>query len=1144
MNLPCAWIEGFERSVFSIHLPQGVSVNIAKVKNNGSRYCHLSQHLLALLSLVLAVCVLFLGGTAGECQTFYGSIVGSVADSSGALIPGATVKVTQTETNISRETTTNAEGGYTFSTVAAGTYTVSVSKPGFGSFESKGVVLTLNTAARVDATLNISSQVQSVTVDTESAQLQTDSADVHDQITNKEFQDLPQPTRSYQGLIGLMPGVSPPSASTGGTNNPERSMVINANGTSESGTIVRVDGVNATNPWVQYYSLAVPSTDAIQTVNVVTASAGADEGLMNGAAINVQIKSGTNSLHGSVYWYHYDNLLAARPYFLPQGVGLTKNLDNDAGGTVGGPILKNRLFFFGSYEGDFLHTNGDPGIGTVPTDNVRNGIMPLPSSGSAATLIYDPATGNADGTGRTPFAGNVIPVNRISPIAQKVVALIPEPNIPGAGESSNFYYTQPSYYKLQKIDTKFDWTATRKLRLFARFSDYPYNNQTIPEFGSSPLSGTNTDASAYGNTYATSVSATYVATPRFVVEALFGLTHAVQNLVPPFSNQRYGSDVLGIPGTNVGDLPAAGGFPNLRPSGYDSYGYSYPPLVYADPIFQYTVNASWTKGRHNVRFGIDVSQQHMNHIETSNTQLSFTGGVTSLNGGAAPSQFNGFADFLLGLAQNTSSDVQNAPYLTLRTWEFSPYVSDQWQVSPKLTFAIGTRWEYFPVPTRADRGIEFFDFATKQYEICGEGTIAKDCGIHVQKTLLSPRIGLAYRPNESMVLRAGFSLSPEQISQFRDGIYNYPADLNGNYSSANSYSPVTTLAQGIPVLTPPDISSGIIPLPVGATFATSPKNYIRGYTESYNAAVEQDFGKGWLGQIAYVGTHTVHQHTRYNVNYGQVGGGAASQPFYNGTYATGNTASEIEDLAFENMVYNALQTTLNHRFTNGFQVGISYTWSRWIGTCCDTHGDGMPEIPIPQYFYLNRALMPYDRTHNLQVSALAALPFGKNKTFLTHGIAAAIAGGWQLNAIISFDSGEPFTVSASGASLNAPGSSQMADQVKPYVKKFKSVGPDHPWFDTTAFAPVTAVRFGTAGFDSIRGPGFGNADLSLFRSFTIRQRFTAQPRIEVFNITNTPHFSNPDSTVGDTNFGTLTSVSAQARTTDQRYVKLGFKMTF
>ena len=204
----------------------------------------------------------------------------------------------------------------------------------------------------------------------------------------------------------------------------------------------------------------------------------------------------------------------------------------------------------------------------------------------------------------------------------------------------------------------------------------------------------------------------------------------------------------------------------------------------------------------------------------------------------------------------------------------------------------------------------------------------------------------------------------------------------------------------------------------------------------------------------------------------------------------------------------------------------------------------MPEIPIPQYFYLNRALMPYDRTHNLQVSALAALPFGKNKTFLTHGIAAAIAGGWQLNAIISFDSGEPFTVSASGASLNAPGSSQMADQVKPYVKKFKGVGPDHPWFDTTAFAPVTAVRFGTAGFDSIRGPGFGNADLSLFRSFTIRQRFTAQPRIEVFNITNTPHFSNPDSTVGDTNFGTLTSVSAQARTTDQRYVKLGFKMTF
>jgi hypothetical protein len=795
-------------------------MNTVKVSNRGSRYRSPSQLRFTSLTLIfaLAACVLFLGGNVGECQTFYGSIVGSVTDSSGSLIPGATVRITQTETNISRETTTNAEGGYTFSTVAAGTYTVSVSKSGFGAFEGKGILLKLNTAARVDATLNVSSQVQSVIVSTESAQLQTDSADVHDEITNKEFQDLPQATRTYQGLIGLMPGVSPPSASTGGTNNPMRSMVINANGTSESGTIVRVDGVNATNPWVQFYSLAVPSTDAIETVNVVTASAGADEGLMNGAAINVQIKSGTNSLHGSAYWYHYDNLLAARPYFLPLGVGLTKNLDNDAGGTIGGPILKNKLFFFGSYEGDFLHTNGDPGIGTVPTDAVRNGIMT-----TSTTPIYDPATGNADGTGRTAFAGNVIPSSRISPIAQKVVALIPEPNIPGAGDSNNFYYPKPSYYKLQKIDTKFDWTATNKLRLFARFSDYPYNNQMIPEFGSSPLSGTNTDASAFGNTYATSVSAPYVATPRFVVEALFGLTHTVQNLFPPFTNQRYGSDVLGIPGTNVGDLPAAGGFPNLKISGYDSYGYSYPPLVYADPIFQYTGNANWTKGRHNVRFGLEVSQQHMNHIETSNTQLSFTGGVTSLNGGVAPSQFNGFADFLLGLPQNTSSDVQNSPYLTLRTWEFSPYVSDQWQVSPKLTFAIGTRWEYFPVPTRADRGIEFFNFATNQYEICGEGKIAKDCGIHVQKTLFSPRIGLAYRPTESMVLRAGFSLNPEQITQSRDAIYNYPADLLGNYSAPNSYSAVSTLAEGIPVLQPPDISSGIIPLPPGASFATSPK---------------------------------------------------------------------------------------------------------------------------------------------------------------------------------------------------------------------------------------------------------------------------------------------------------------------------------
>ncbi len=1068
-----------------------------------------------------------------KAQTLYGSIVGSVLDSSGAVIPGAVVTVTQTETNDTRTAQTNSSGGYTFSTIPTGTYRVSVAKSGFSTFDTANVDVRVNTTVRVDASMLPGAETQTITVNADRAELQSDRADVSHEVTNQSLEELPQPTRTYQGLIGLMPGVSPPSASSGGTNNPMRSMVIQANGTSASGTNIRVDGVSATNPWVQYYSTAVPSTDAIQTVNVVTGSADADQGMVNGAAVNVQIKTGTNSLHGSLYLYHIDNLLKARPYFLPSTSRLSKLIDNNAGGTIGGPIFKDKLFFFGSYEGDFLH-QGNINIVTVPTAAIRAGDM----SGSS-TPIYDPNTGNPDGTGRTAFMGNQIPGGRISLISQKIIALIPQPNLPGI--ANNYYVNTPSYYKLQKIDTKFQWNTTKKLNMFVRFSDYPYNVTQGTVFG--PILSGGNNAFQNGNIYAGSASATYIFTPHLVVDALFGLTHSSQNLSPPNTNQRYGSDVLGIPGTNLGALPSAGGMPQFNVSNYSGYGYGYPALVYNDPVFQYTGNANWTRGKHNIRFGIDVSQQHMNHIEVSPTAFAFTGGVTSLNGGPSANQYNSFADFLLGLPQNDVNSELTVPNVTLRTFQFSPYVSDQWQLSSKLTISFGTRWDYYPVPTRADRGIEYFDVPAKQYRICGKGPNPIDCGITVQKTLFSPRLGVAYRPAPTTVVRAGFSSIPEQINMFRDGLYDYPNTLTGSYSGPNSYTAATTLAQGIPTLQPVDISSGVLALPAGVAFVTTPKNFIRGYVESFNGTVEQDFGKGWLGQIGFVGSHTVHQHTRYNANYGQVGGGAASQPFNNGSLATGITGAVTFVEPFESMHYNSLQATLQHRFSAGYQIGVAYTWSKWLGLCCDSNADGQPAIPIPQYYSLNRTLMSGDRPQNVRISGLADLPFGAKKMFLNRGIGAAILGGFQLNTILSFYSGSPFSITADGTSLNAPGSQQRADRLKPQVIIFHGVGTS-PYFDKTAFAPVNQVRFGTAAFNSVRGPGFANADFGLFRDFRFRERFNLQARVEVLNASNTPHFSNPNGNVSSGGFGTVTSTSPGSRTTDERYMRLGVKASF
>jgi hypothetical protein len=1123
--------------------------SLALSRDDRASCLHLLFALATALIPILVAAIVLDSPTGVKAQTLYGSIIGTVSDPSGRAIPNAVVKAMQTETHETRITVTNDSGVYTLSTVPAGMYVVFISKTGFDSFEARGIDLTINTTVRLDAKLTIGKQSLAINVSSNALELQTDRTDVHGEVTSDDLKQLPQPTFTYEGLIGLLPGVSPPNASSGGTNNPARSMEINVNGTSASGTNVSIDGVSATNPWVQFYSTAVPSTEAIETVNVVTASPLADQGAINGGGIHVQIRSGSNSFHGSAYWYNENNALKAKPFFLPAGSEKPKYIDNDAGGTFGGPILKDKLFFFGSYEGDFLREAAGS-FYTLPTPDMAQGILASP------TPIFDPATGNPDGSDRTPFpqdaAGDyIIPGNRISPIAQKLIAQLPS-GVPNGVFANNLYINTPLSYNLQKIDTKIDWNATEKLRISGRFSDYPYKQYQAPAFGNvlGPGGGYNTDQ--FGNIYALSAMATYVASRNFVVDAVFGLTHTAQNLLAPLSNTRYAADVLGIPNTNLGPLPTGGGVPqfNFTTGSLNGFGYGYPSLVYDDPVFEYTGNATWIKGNHSIRFGIDVNQQHMNHKEVGPTQFNFTGGLTSLycpstatpgcaNGSPPTSEFNSWADFLLGLPQNATNDILNVPdWVTLRSWIFAPYVSDTYQVNPKLTLYAGTGWDYFPVPYRENRGVEYYNPTNNVYNICGEGPIPKDCGISVSKTLFAPRVGLAYRVQPNMVIRAGYSLTPEQINMYRDGLYNYPLLLQQFLPALNSYAASTTLTQGFPSVQNPDVSTGTIPLPSDVSIVSSPKRFVRGYTESYNLTVQRELGWNLLAQVGYVGTLTIHQHTRYDINYGLPGGGTESQQLY----SFGITAAETIVEPFEHMNYKAMQAQLQKRFSNGLTFFSSYTWSKWMGLCCDENGDGEPEIPIPEYNYRNYALMPDDRTNNFELSAVYQLPLGKNHRYLTNGVAAAIVGGWQVSGVLSLYSGTPFTVTAPGISLNAPGSPQLADQVKPHVAIYGAHGLASPYFDTSAFAPVTTARFGTSGFDSLRGPGYGNLDFALFREFGIRERLRGQFRVEVLNLTNHPNFSNPDNGVTDPDFGLITSTNPGSRLIAERYFRLGIKL--
>ena len=330
-----------------------------------------------------------------RAQALYGSIVGSVTDSSGSVVPGALVRATQTGTGQERQTLTNETGSYSFPTLPQGSYDVTISREGFERFAQRGVSVTIANVVRVDAALKVGAATETVQVSAQAATLQTDKAEVRSDIAAKDLEELPIPVnRNYQNLLIMVPGVSPPSSSSSLAANPARGEVFSVNGTTQGASNTRIEGANAINAWMSHETGYVPGLEAIETVTVSTASLDADQGLAGSAAINVQLKSGTNSLHGSGFEYNQNNALKADPFFLPAGQRKPKFIDNQLGGTLGGPIIKNKLFYFGSYDGQFIRQNASQ-IVTVPTADIRAGNM----SGSSGP-IYDPFSGNSDGSGQ------------------------------------------------------------------------------------------------------------------------------------------------------------------------------------------------------------------------------------------------------------------------------------------------------------------------------------------------------------------------------------------------------------------------------------------------------------------------------------------------------------------------------------------------------------------------------------------------------------------------------------------------------------------------------------------------------------------------------------------------------------------------
>jgi hypothetical protein len=1118
---------------------------------------HLPLLCLVALSLIVAFSVERL-----NAQILYGSLVGTVTDPSGAVIPNATVTITNDATGQTREVSSDEAGRYSIPNISPGAYTLKVAIAGFRTYEQKNLVITINTVTRTDVNMTVGEITQQVMVEAAAALLQTDKADVHTEFASKAVADLPLPAyRNYQSLLNLVPGATPTYFQNAQVDTPGRSLSTNINGTARNNNNTRVDGAANVYIWLPHHTLYNPPVEAVETVNVSTTSFDADQGMTGGAAITVTTKSGTNDMHGTAFWYHDDNALKARPYFWYKDKPLSIN--NIAGGTIGGPIKKNKLFYFTSFERTMQRT-GNTARYSVPPADIRTGDF---SKYAAYSTIYDPLTGNADGSGRTPFANNKIPASRISTIFDSIQKLCPLPNRGGLsddiwGLSGNYDVSNVVKMDRDNWDVKTNWAANSKLNIWGKYSRMgaivngpaPFGELGGPALGTRGTGDTTVQIPIFGYNY--------IFSPTFLLDGNFSYTRFDQTVRGPDFGKFWGSEVWKIPGTNGGTQyandPMYSGLPNFN-QGFTNWGNNdtWMPVNRNDRSYLFNTNFSKIKGAHQIRFGYDTIRHALNHWqpETANPRgdITFGGNATMIKGGTSRS-INQYASALLGIVTSYSKSVQ---YFLMKTreWQHAFFISDRWQVTRKLTLSLGMRYEYYPLVNRDDRGLERWDPATNTVYMGGVGSVPWDNGITVSKKLFAPRVGLAYRIGEKTVVRSGYGISYDPIPFGRPLRGQYPATITGRWDALESYGYYNTLDKGIPAMPLPDVSKGILTLPPTVDmglFSPWGGQIHRGYIQSWNLTVERRLPLDLVSSVAYVGTQTVHQLGYIDINAGPIGKGNAGRPLY---ATQGRSIAAYMWDGFASGDYHAMQATLDRRFTKGFMLKSSYTWSKTINMFDDTGWSGVRWTNWVPDLRRNRTVAGYDRTHMFTMGWIYELPVGAGKQFNVSGPANVLLGGWKINGIFSAYSGLPFTVSASSSSINMPSTSQGANLIAP-VRMVGDKGPGSWYYDPTSFGdpnfnrPADVYRFGTMGPNSLRGPGFWRADVSMFKEFKILERLKMEFKLEAFNLTNTPRFGNPAGNVSSMNFNTDGSIKAVnnfmaiTSASDERQIRFGFRFAF
>ena len=1038
-------------------------------------------------------CTILLAGAMIWAQPTTGTISGKITSISGAAVPNAAVTITNTSTNASVKVLSGPDGTFTAATLAPGTYRVDVETTGYKHATARDVTLTAAVPMSVNISLERGDAAEVVEFTATPLAVQAENGEISATITERPVREYPVIDRNHQQLIGLESGITPPAAMLSVAEDPQRNRLYSTNGQSPAANRYWANGIDNTEPF-RGTEMRINPVENDHQYHISTSNYTTDKGYSGGAVVNNVTMSGSNQIHGDVFEFNSNDDLRARDFFNVPGTASSRIVYNQFGGAMGAPIVKDKTFFFASYEGTYRRGTQTL-VSTVPTAAMAGGNF----SAVPGLTLFSPFGGTATGAGRAAFQGNRIPSNLINPTAATIASFFPAPNQPGFVD--NFVTNVPLRNDAQKFDGRIDHHFDGNTSMYLR---YGYTNAR--GFEGSAL-GPVIGGAARGRNVAQNamIDVTHLFTPLLTTEFRFGYNRYTQDLRAS-SDQTALAVALGL--TNFNNQFFSINVPGLPLIGTPAFA----PQFGVDNTFNWAWTFGWRKGMHDLKFGVDVrrirSDGFFNPLFGTNGSAFFGPGTTQLNSGANTVQngefFNSFAAFLLGQpSQAGITQLVTSP--DVRQTQYAGWVGDKINVFGRLNLDFGVRYEvYTPLEPRRAGGAAFFNPANNTFTFSGMGD-TPDRLWETDFDNIAPRFGFAFQATHKTVVRGGYGISffqpPYMLSGFMPAITGNVVGANGTFAPASFQfrNSLNSLLPATQVALQNGISAGNLPVSFG------PRDLETPYVQSFSLQVQQEFA-GAVLSAAYVGTLGRHLPYFADLNAAQFGAGIAGQPFarFNRTAPT---------LFFDNSLtdnYNSFQANLTRRFSRGLSFLASYTLSKALGY---TSANGM--LLDPFNLRANYGPLDWDRHHVLSIGHLWDIPFGRTTSSpWMH----RILGGWQLNGIFTWQTGMPMTITANSAFCNCPGS-VVLPSLNGNVQPFTNNG---AFFLTpAAFTVQNGALVGNLGRGTLRGPDFKNYNVSLFKHFRLHEHAELELRGEAYNIANSAHFANPVTNLFAPDFGRI-----------------------